>query len=189
MEKIEFEFKPVKNKIIKINKNKVEIKPYISTEELSAIIDVCLDTFNSLDDEYNKFVMCKCIFDVFVIDLCSNIKIDGIKKEQGKDGIMISGDIQPKVINEIDKSNLVSYIVPYVVNYKESLEQMYKVLEIKNIRDTFVEFGKSVPSADDLNKGLSSVLKEVAELKQKDPEVFDKVIKESLPKNNKKKNG
>ena len=189
MEKIKFEFKPAKNKIIKISGNKVEIKPYISTQELSAIIDVCLDTFNSLDEEYNKFVMCKCVFDILVIDFCSNIEIDGIKKHQNKDDITISGNIEPKIIEMVDETDLVHFIIPHINNYKECLEQMYKILEIKNIRDTFVQFGKSIPSAEDLSNGLSTAMKEVTELNQKDPDTFNKIVKESLPKINKKKNG
>lgn len=189
MEKVKFEFKPVRNKTIKFSGNLVEIKPYISTQELSAIIDVCLDTFNSLDEEYNRFVMCKCVFDILVIDFCSNIKIDGVTKDQNKDNITISGNIEPKIIEMVDETNLVNSIIPYINNYKECLEQMYKILEIKNVRDTFVQFGKSIPSADDLSNSLSAAMNEVVKLKQSDPDTFNKIVKESLPKTTKKKNG
>lgn len=179
--KIKIEMEKIKNKIIKIGKNKVEVIPYISTRHLAAITDVCLQQLDNVNT-FENFGMIKTIFDMFVVHTCTNISIKGINAKESKDEYNVSLDLDLKTISSFEENAYIYYIKEHIVNYEDAYKSVIKAIELKNTFNAFNVFAKNIPDIDQMSEGLKSAFESMKEFKEKDPETFDKVVKETINK-------
>ena len=182
MNKIKFDFTPKKNKIIKIGNDKVEIKPYIPSKDILSINTLCLKQFSEQDNLAECLTTIKYVFDMFVINQCTNIQIDGIilNEKDGKSNIEI--DITSDAIEKFDSSQIMEKIAPHILNYDEVYNGVKFLIELQNVQKAFANMGNSIPSIENMGKVIGNSLKSLTEFKEKDPETFSKVIEQAMSK-------
>ena len=182
MNKIKFDFTPKKNKIIKIGNDKVEIKPYIPSKDILSINTLCLKQFSEQDNLAECLTTIKYVFDMFVINQCTNIQIDGIilNEKDGKSNIEI--DITSDAIEKFDSSQIMEKIAPHILNYDEVYNGVKFLIELQNVQKAFGTMGNLIPSIDNMGNVIGTSLKSLTEFKDKDPETFNKIIEQALVK-------
>lgn len=183
MEKIKFEFEEVKNKVIKIGKNKVEVKPYLSTEDISVIMQLCNEEVETDINNYDKI---KCIFDILVIEKCTNIQVQGVETKTNNGKIRTTINIDNNTIAEFENTGLLEKISPYIFNYNTALNQLFWALGIKSIYNAFKIFNLSIPTGDQIEKTLNSTLIEMKKFRDEDPKTFEKILNQHSNKEIKK---
>lgn len=176
MDKILINLEPVYNKTVKFGRYKIEVKPYLSTEDIASILQVCKEQFE-FDDE--NYAIIKCIFDMLVVDKCTNVTIDGITTKKNKDKTNVSIDINSKKIAEFDASRIIDVVKPLVVNYDDAYSQLVSYIKIINVHNSFTTLGDYLPDGEELINNLQEVFKKLNEYKEKDPEAFSKIIQDS----------
>lgn len=182
MEKrIKIEIDKIKNKTIKIGKNKIEVKPYISTRHLAGITDICLQQLENADSFIN-FGMIKTIFDMLVVNSCTNILVNGINTKESKDEYNVYTDLDLKKISDFEQNAYIYYIKKHILNYEESYKSVLKAIELKNLFNAFNIFAKNIPDVEQMGESLKIAFENIKELKEKDPETFDRVVKETINK-------
>lgn len=176
MERIKLSLNKIKNKIVKINGQRVEIKPFISNKDVMAINKLCLQQFNIESDLAKNITTIKYLFDMFVIHQCTNIDIAGItlKEVDGKSNVEI--DLSTETIEEFDNSQIIKKILPFIINYQEIYDNVKFLIELKNVQNSFKIMGESIPDVSNLGNVLGDSLKSLAEFKEKDPETFNKIV-------------
>ena len=184
MEKIKIELNSVKNKTISIFKQKIEVKPYLSTKDISDIIGVFVNNEEIADME--DLAIKKCIFDMLVVDRCTNLIVDGISSSPLEEDTKIVVDLDIEKVSAFDNSRIINIIKPHIDNYEGSLSLLIKSLEMKNIRDSVSMVGKNLPDINNIGETLGSSLKALVEFKEKDPETFKKILDQGLNNQTKK---
>ena len=179
MKKRTIYLEPISNKFVKFGKEKIEVKPYLSTEDIASMVLLCNRQYEFDND---NFAMVRLIFDVLVIDKCTDVEIEGVesKKEDGKTNTSVNVD--KNIIERFDNSRLIDAIKPLVVNYQDAWEQVVKSIELKNTYNVLSSITSNLPSMDDMGKALETSLKSLADYGQKDPEGFKQIIKETVTK-------
>lgn len=182
MNKIKLNFNTKQNKIIKLGKDRIEIKPYISSKDILSINTLCLKQFNNMTDLAETFTTIKYIFDMFVIHQCTNIEVEGISLNEngGKSNIEI--DITAKNIEAFDSSRIMEKIAPHISNYEEVYEGVKFIINLQNMQNAFNNMGSALPDIDKMGDVLGDSLKSLSEFKEKDPDTFNKIIKQTATK-------
>ena len=124
----------------------------------------------------------KYVFDMFVINQCTNIQIDGIilNEKDGKSNIEI--DITSDAIEKFDSSQIMEKIAPHILNYDEVYNGVKFLIELQNVQKAFGTMGNLIPSIDNMGNVIGTSLKSLTEFKDKDPETFNKIIEQALVK-------
>lgn len=177
MKKIKIELKPITNKVVKYGKEKIEVKPYISAEDIVIIGKMCVEQF---DNAPENFGMIKCLFDMLVVDKCTNVEIEGISSKNNKDRLKVSVDINSSIINKFESSRIIDVVAPCIINYKEAYEQILKYIEFSNARTSMAEFSRNLPDNEKIMDTMQTSMKALTDLKAKDPAMFDKIVAQSL---------
>lgn len=181
MEKIDLY---VKNmwETIKINGNKVHLKPFIGTKDMVGIVSVCVNQFDSTDRDTDQVPLIKTIFDMMVVYYCTNIRVKGVvvKKDGTKENISI--DVTDYDVEAFDNSQAILHIKPYIKNYNECFSLLLKILEMRNVYQSLVGFSMNLPDEETMVTGLKTSLEAMQQVKEKDPETFDKIVKEVATK-------
>jgi hypothetical protein len=180
MERIELELKPIANKIIKVGNQKVEIRPYITTEDSVNITQICLEHFGIDESSFERYVMVKCIFDMLVIYKCTNIKVDGVVSKKVKTTTNIKIDIDSKIVNKFDSTQIIKIVSPYIYNYKEVYNQVCETIALKNEYNALNLLGKTVFNADEMQKNVTASIETIKQLKEKEPEIFNQMINQTF---------
>lgn len=180
MEKIKIELNSVKNKTINVFKQKVEVKPYLSTKDISDITSIFVDNINT--NGLEDLAIAKCIFDMFVVDRCTNLIVDGISSRQLEEDTKIVVDLDIEKVSAFDNSRIINVIKPHIDNYGDAFSLLIKSLEMKNVRDSFSIIGKSLPNMDNIGEILNTSMKTLVDFKEKDPKTFEKILNQGFNK-------
>lgn len=169
-----------KNKIIKMGKNKIEVKPYISTTDLSVIEDVCVKQINSSDNKNFKFYSIHLLFDLLVISLCTDLRIKGITIKTLEGNTSVNVDINEELISSFEESQLQEKILPLIKNYDRCYSDIIKMVELVLITKSIYAISDKFPNVDNITTSLSDSVKELVALKNQNPQIFDALIKENV---------
>jgi hypothetical protein len=173
MEKTEFRTKS----IVKIGKNKVEVKPYISVSEAESICDICKQRY--LDDGHRSFALIRNLFDMLVAHYCTNIAISGIKSTKTEDDLQVSVDLTSKEVDEFEEMGVISNIAPLISNYDECYADVVETIKNESVAGAIREISNAFPNVDDITKTLKESLASFAELKDKDPVLLNQIMTET----------
>lgn len=178
MEKIKIDKKyDLGKKVVKFQKEKIEIKPYIDLDDASKIISVVISNYYSDNEDLETSLMAssKILYSYIlaVADKMTNVETN--KKDS---------------LNNLINSGFVDFLKQNILNYDEILQSIYFAIEQKNNYDrekSFENFiSKSIKEMkkilDDSNKDMDKEAKELTKTLEELKELKEK----GLPKENKK---
>lgn len=163
---------------IKINGSKINLKPFISTKDMIAITTLCLNQFDEYNKDMDQMPLIKTIFDMMVVHYCTNIRVKGVDVTRNGSKEDISISIDNDGLDIFDNSLAIYYIKPYIKNYNECFSLLLKTLEMRNVYQSLVGFSMNLPDEETMVTGLKTSLEAMQQVKEKDPETFDKIVKE-----------
>ena len=167
---------------IKVNGSKVTFKPMISTSDMMGIAQLCVNQFDANGGEMSQLPLIKTIFDMMVVHYCTNIRVRGVVCDVRKKDEIISISATKDEIEEFDNSLAILHIKPYIKNYDECFSLLLKILELHNVNSSIVYLGNVLPDAETMGNDIKNALESLQEAKDKDPETFDKIVKEVATK-------
>lgn len=173
MEKNEFRTK----KIVKIGKNKAEVKPYLSVSEAESICDICKQRY--LDDGIRSFAVIHNLFDMLVAHFCTNIAINGIKSTKTEDNLQVAVDLTSKEVEEFEEMGVISSIAPLISNYEVCYADVVETIKNESVSSAIREISSVFPNVDEITNTLKESLASFAELKEKDPVLLDQIMTEA----------
>lgn len=179
MNKTKIQLEPIQEKKIRVGKQMVFVKPYLSTEDISNIINVF--TSNN-SDELADLAVAQCVFDMLVVDTCTNIFVDGILSDKIGEDVKISVDLDEDKVSAFDNSRIIEYIKPHLSNYKDAFCLLIKTLEMRNINNAIKAIGNNIPDVENMGKIIEDSMKTLVEFKEKDPETFNKILNQGINK-------
>lgn len=179
MNKTKIQLEPIQEKKIRVGKQMVFVKPYLSTEDISNIINVF--TSNN-SDELADLAVAQCVFDMLVVDTCTNICVDGILSDKIGEDVKISVDLDEDKVSAFDNSRIIEYIKPHLSNYKDAFCLLIKTLEMRNINNAIKAIGNNIPDVENMGKIIEDSMKTLVEFKEKDPETFNKILNQGINK-------
>lgn len=177
MKKVKFDFKKQGNIKINIDGNEVEIKPFITTPDLVAINKMCCEMFGSDGDE-SAFPMLKFVFDLGVIERCTNISLDGIKSKVQKGVTTLDLDINIEKVENIENSGIIEKVIKHIANYEICFNQVMKAIEAKNLYNAINKIVEGIPDMNDLGDGFNEMVGKLKDIKQNNPELYERAIKD-----------
>ena len=181
MKKVKFDFKKQGNIKINIDGNEVEIKPFITTPDLVAINKMCCEMFG-IDGDESAFPMLKFVFDLGVIERCTNISLDGIKSKVQKGVTTLDLDINIEKVENIENSGIVEKVIKHIANYEICFNQVMKAIQSKNLYNAINKIVDGIPSVSDLGDGFNEMVGKLKDIKQNNPELYERAIKDIATK-------
>jgi len=179
MEKIKLQLlqiAPMKNKIIKLGKHKINIKPYISSENIVLITDLCLKKMISDDTNLGNSALIHTIFDMCVVVLCTNIQVDGIKLTEDN-GKSIELNLDSSNFEVFDALGLDILIKNNITNYDRCWQTVFEIMQIVSINNTLGLIAQNIPSEKSLENTVKQLGDAVAEINKKDPETLKNIVR------------
>lgn len=191
MEKIKFNFEEQKNKIVKFEGQKIEIRPYVLTSEKAIISDICCQQIKAQneDKKRNSIHTARLVFDMVLVALCSNVEIDGVKTQIKKNKVIgVSIDVKEPILEQFEKSGLALFIENNIDNCEKIWQDTVKDIEIatNNLIALFDDLKKLIPSEEKQKAVLSELKTTIEDFAKKNPniakETLTKPIKEVVAK-------
>lgn len=176
MKKIEIEIKPIQNKIVKFGGNKIEIKPYIESEDLVLLTQLCLQKIIIDKDNFGNLAILHTIFDMCVIELCTSIHIDGIKISN-EDKKTIDLDLDISKFENFDILGLSEFASKNIKNYDRSWQTIFEIMQLATINNALGLIRDSVPTQESMSKTIEEFGNAVKEINEKDPENLKNIIR------------
>lgn len=168
-----------KKKIIKIGKDKVEIRPYILTTEATAITNLCVKRTESDFSGHANLPLVHSLFDMLVVHFCTNIIMKGIGSKKNDGTLEINVEITSDDIDKFDESGIIETIAPHIRNYNECYADIVKTIEMNSVSKAIYSITDSFPNVDKIATTLKDSVKELSDIKEKDPELFKQVLNEA----------
>lgn len=187
---------PSKKKI-KINGEKIEIRPFLTTEEKMLLSKICYSQYiKYLDDKDNKqfasWHLVRLVFDLLVASICTNIKIDGVTI-QYKDGFMVDAkmNLDANKVLAFDKSCVAQVVKENVWNYQDSWDEVVRDIDDKehSAMAGVEAIVKQLPSIKQQKKVLDDATKMIQDFSKQYPDIASDVIKKTAIEKNKKDKG
>ena len=162
MEKIKIELSTIKNVIVKYGKQKMEIQPYISNEDIILINDICLSQFISKMEfgmeQFKVFPLMKSVFDACIICKCTNIEVDGIKINNESSNNNITLTLTESTLSKINKSGIVEIIKKHIINYDEVYNIVSQGISLANVYGGLSLLAKNIPNTEDIKKSVEAMV-------------------------------
>lgn len=181
MKKVKFDFKKQGNIKIDIDGNEVEIKPFVTTPDLVAINKLCCEMFGSDGDE-SAFPMLKFVFDLGVIEMCTNISLDGIKSKTQKGVTTLDLDVNSEKVENIENSGIIEKVIKHIANYEICFNQVMKAIEAKDLHNAINKIVEGIPDMNDLGDGFNEMVGKLKDIKETNPELYERAIKDVATK-------
>ena len=161
MEKIKLFLNVLKNKTIKYQGQKIEVKPYIDRKGMVVLTNLALTNYKDNEDmSMDKFQLIsdvKISFDIAVLEMCTNIDLKGLE------------------INDILISGLIENVTPHIINYNAVWEIVRQAMMDKNTYEGLGILSKAMPTAEEMSKNFQEMEK-VLELLNNKPELLKEVL-------------
>lgn len=183
-----FNLEEQKFKVIKFGKYKLEIRPYILTNEKIIISDICCQQFKNDNENKKKgsFHLAKLVYNIVVGALClKNVTIEGVDIKYKKDKVdKISLDLKDKTIENFEKSGLVSLFSENICGYNETWEDIVRDIEFSgnNISEVLDKFTDMVPSGENQEKIVQEIKTIMDNFNKKNPEIAKEIAREPFAK-------
>lgn len=175
-------------KVIKFGKYKLEIRPYILTNEKIIISDICCQQFKNDNENKKKgsFHLAKLVYNIVVGALClKNVTIEGVDIKYKKDKVdKISLDLKDKTIENFEKSGLVSLFPGNICGYNETWEDIVRDIETggNNISEIMNKFVESVPSGEKQEEIVKEIKNLINNFNKKNPGIAKEIVIEPFAK-------
>lgn len=186
-----FDLEEQKFKMIKFGKYKLEIRPYILTNEKIIISDICCQQFKNDNENKKKgsFHLAKLVYNIVVGALCiKNVTIEGVDIKYKKDKVdKISLDLKDKTIENFEKSGLISLFPGNICGYNETWEDIVRDIEFSgnNISEIMDKFVEAVPSGEKQEEIVKEIKTLVDNFNKKNPEIAKEIAREPFAKESK----
>lgn len=188
MKNFKFNIKEQKNKIVKFGKYKLEVRPYLLTNEKVLISDICVQQFKGNEESKAKgsFHLARLVFNVSVCALClKSISIDGVEIKYKKDKIdKISLNLKDETIEKFEKSGIVQVLENNVFGLDEAWKDIVKDIEFSgnNISETLEKFIGTVPSGEKQEEIVKEIKTIMDNFNKKNPEIAKEIAREPFAK-------
>lgn len=183
-----FNLEEQKFKVIKFGKYKLEIRPYILTNEKIIISDICCQQFKNDNENKKKgsFHLAKLVYNIVVGALClKNVTIEGVDIKYKKDKVdKISLDLKDKTIENFEKSGLVSLFPGNILGYNETWEDIVHDIEFSgnNISEVMERFVGTIPSGEKQEEIVKEIKTIMDSFNKKNPEIAKEIAREPFAK-------
>lgn len=183
-----FNLEEQKFKVIKFGKYKLEIRPYILTNEKIIISDICCQQFKNDNENKKKgsFHLAKLVYNIVVGALClKNVTIEGVDIKYKKDKVdKISLDLKDKTIENFEKSGLVSLFPENICGYNETWEDIVRDIEFSgnNISEVMEKFVGTIPSGEKQEEIVKEIKNIMDNFNKKNPEIAKEIAREPFAK-------
>lgn len=183
-----FNLEEQKFKVIKFGKYKLEIRPYILTNEKIIISDICCQQFKNDNENKKKgsFHLARLIYNIAVASLCvKNIAIDGVDIKYKKDKVdKISLDLKDKTIENFEKSGLISLLSENICGYNETWGDIVRDIEFSgnNISEVMEKFVGTIPSGEKQEEIVREIKTIIDNFNKKNPEIAKEIAREPFAK-------
>lgn len=182
MEKIKIKTKTKENIKKKFNGVNIELKPYISTEDLFLINDICASKIrNDINNLQNSIVL-RTLFDICVTELCTSISLDGVKGPTKKNK-NIEIDFNPQKFLNFDFSGIRELLQKNIVNYDIAWQTVWENIQLLVTRLSLIEISANLPSEKDLEKSITSLKQVIEKINKDDPKMFNKIVETAKDNN------
>ena len=160
MSKIKIDVLPIKNKIIKYNGSKFNLRPYISATDIEIINDLCVKEFiKNVDKEegiFTNFPHIRIKFDIIVLNPCT-------------DSVISSGLMQ------IVREN--------IFNYDEVFNLITKNIELLNVTNYLKNIALALPSEEKMQQNIEQLSKTMTTFTKDNPDLTKKIVESTLVAN------
>ena len=174
MKRVQIEIDKVENKILEFKGIKIKIKPYLSTEDISTIFEICINKLSNVNIIEN-FALVRTIFDMLVVYKCSNVEVLGIEEKKVGNKISTTIDIDINSINKFEMSGIREFVISNISNYASVYSDVIELIKLQNVSNSILSLSNSIPTADDFTKNMKYI-----------NEVVSKLIKDKSLKHNNK---
>lgn len=161
MEKLELNFKKLRDKNVLVGLNIIKVKSLIARSQVIGIIDACLDNYFNNEsgvETYAYLGEIKMLYDILVLSACTNIKIEGIDP------------------TEIYESNIIRKVKRSIKNYKDVWELILKAIDYKTQHNSLGLIADALPSDKRMGKTIKVMGEMIEDLKNNNPEVLQTII-------------
>lgn len=169
MSKIKIDVLPIKNKIIKYNKSKFNLRPYISAQDIEIINDLCVKEFlKNIDKEdgmFTNFPHIRIKFDIIVLNTCTDIDFEGW------------------TYDSVISSGLMQLIRKNIFNYDEVFDLITKNIELLNVTNYLKNIALALPSEEKMKANISELNKAMNDFTKDNPDLVKKVVESTLVAN------
>lgn len=169
MSKIKIDVLPIKNKIIKYNGSKFNLRPYISATDIEIINDLCVKEFlkNIDKDEgiFTNFPHIRIKFDIIVLNTCTDIDFEGW------------------TYDNVISSGLMRIVRENIFNYDEVFNLITKNIELLNVTNYLKNIALALPSEEKMKANISELNKAMNDFTKDNPDLVKKVVESTLVAN------
>lgn len=169
MSKIKIDVLPIKNKIIKYNGSKFNLRPYISATDIEIINDLCVKEFlkNIDKDEgiFTNFPHIRIKFDIIVLNTCTDIDFEGW------------------TYDSVISSGLMRIVRENIFNYDEVFNLITKNIELLNVTNYLKNIALALPSEEKMKANINELNKAMNDFTKDNPDLVKKVVESTLVAN------
>lgn len=169
MSKIKIDVLPIKNKIIKYNGSKFNLRPYISATDIEIINDLCVKEFlKNIDKDEGAFINFPHIrikFDIIVLNTCTDIDFEGW------------------TYDSVISSGLMRIVRENIFNYDEVFNLITKNIELLNVTNYLKNIALALPSEEKMKANISELNKAMNDFTKDNPDLVKKVVESTLVAN------
>ena len=169
MSKIKIDVLPIKNKIIKYNGSKFNLRPYISATDIEIINDLCVKEFiKNVDKEegiFSNFPHIRIKFDIIVLNTCTDIDFEGW------------------TYDSVISSGLMQIVRENIFNYDEVFNLITKNIELLNVTNYLKNIALALPSEEKMKANINELNKAMNDFTKDNPDLVKKVVESTLVAN------
>ena len=169
--------KKKENVFVKVDGQKISVKPIIGYEDQLILTEVCVNKFNA-DGEKKVWTIpaCNLIFNLGVLALQTDIDVSGVKQEMKDKEKVLNFDIDADDIDYYTESGIFEKVSEKIENYRNVWENILYVLQIESTKYCIGEIGKGLPTVEDMTNAIGEMKKVLDE----NPQFVEKVTKAKL---------
>ena len=169
MSKIKIDVLPIKNKIIKYNGSKFNLRPYISATDIEIINDLCVKEFiKNVDKEegiFSNFPHIRIKFDIIVLNTCTDIDFEGW------------------TYDSVISSGLMQIVRENIFNYDEVFNLITKNIELLNVTNYLKNIALALPSEEKMQQNIDQLSKTMTTFTKDNPDLTKKIVESTLVAN------
>lgn len=169
MSKIKIDVLPIKNKIIKYNGSKFNLRPYISAKDILIANELCVEEYlKNVDTEngvFKDFPLIRIKFDIVVLNRCTDINLEGWEY----DSVISSG--------------LMQLVRENIFNYDEVFNLITKNIELLNVTNYLKNIALALPSEEKIQQNIEQLSKTMTTFTKDNPDLTKKIVESTLVAN------
>lgn len=159
----------IKSKLIKFNRQKFNIRPYISAKDILIANQLCVEEYlKNVDQEeglFKDFPLIRIKFDIVVLNCCTDINLEGWEY----DSVISSGLMQ------VVRSN--------IFNYNEVYDIIIENIRLLNVSNCLKLIAKTLPSQEKMEQNIKELSGVMGDFVKNNPDTTKKLVESALVAN------